>query len=72
MAPRKTTFNSKWLKNYPWIQSVENDNSKAFCKLCKKVFSISTKGEASIKEHADGIKHKDAKRPIHRFFIRKY
>lgn len=78
MAPRKTSFNIKWKNIYPWIDSVSDDNFKAFCKLCKKTFSISSKGEGCIKEHSEGAKHKDAAKSttssqsLHRFFSRAY
>lgn len=59
MAPRKTSFNFEWKKIYPWINRVPNDDFKAYCKLCNKIFCIGGKGEGSVKEHADGSKHKD-------------
>lgn len=68
MAPRQTNFNSKWLEVYSWINSVPDDRSKAYCKLCKNFFSISSKGEGNIKEHAEGTKHKSAEKGVHRFF----
>lgn len=77
MAPRKTSVNPKWLQTYSWLSATE-DNSKVFCKLCKKPISISTKGENAIREHADGIKHKEAEgstaktQPIHHFFTRMF
>lgn len=76
MAPRQTSFNLKWIKKYLWLSSVDGDSSKAFCKLCQKSFSISSKGEAAIKEHGDGAKHKEAEKsktftqPLNRFFSR--
>lgn len=68
MAPRQTSFNEKWMTKYSWINSVPDDKSKAYCKLCKRIFSISIKGEGNVKEHAEGIKHKNAEKGIHRFF----
>lgn len=76
MGPRKTVFNSNWLKVYSWISSVDGNDSKAFCKICKKAFSISSRGVASIKEHSEGDKHKSAEKsttlaqPLQRFFTR--
>lgn len=78
MAPRNTAFNPKWKKSYSWINSVDGDEFKAYCKLCKKVFSIAHKGEASIKEHAEGAKHKQFEKStssaqsLHHFFARTY
>lgn len=68
MAPRQSTFNSKWLKIHSWINAVPDDSSKAYCKLCKTIFSISTKGEGNVKQHAEGLKHKNAEKGLHRFF----
>lgn len=71
MAPRPTSFNPKWLSTYSWIESVPGDTSRAHCKLCNKKFLISGKGEASVKEHAQGAKHQNAKSGIRRF-VRKF
>lgn len=68
MAPRQTSFNSKWLKIYSWINSVPDDSSKAYCKMCKSSFSIANKGEGNIKEHAERSKHKIAEKGVDRFF----
>lgn len=62
MAPRKTSFNPNWKTIYPWVNSIPDDVCKAYCKLCKKIFNIAGKGEGSIKEHADGAKHKEKER----------
>lgn len=76
MAPRATKFNKKWTELYSWLSSVDDDSSKAYCKLCKKTFSIASKGEGAVKEHADGTKHKDAEKStkmaqsLQRFFVR--
>lgn len=71
---RKTSFNSDWIQKYQWLKSVENDDSRAFCKWCKSVFSISNKGEGAVKEHAGGTKHKAMEKSstaAQRFFTRK-
>lgn len=78
MGPRKTAFNSEWKNRYPWINSVPKDNYTAYCKLCKKIFSIAGKGEGSVKEHAEGDNHKKIERAaansqnLRRFFHRKF
>lgn len=64
MAPRKTSFNTSWKKKYPWIDSVSGDQFRAFCKICNKSFSVSGKGEGSIKEHADTNKHQQAEKDV--------
>lgn len=78
MTPRLTKFQPKWLTTYSWISSVNGDIFKAYFKLCKKSFSISSKGEASIREHAQGTKHIDVAnatknvQSLDRFFGRKF
>lgn len=64
MAPRRTLFNIKWKDIYPWINSVPDEEYKAYCKHCKKVFSVAGKGEGCVKEHADTAKHKEAERAV--------
>ena len=53
-------FNNDWLlkEQYKsWLIPVSEDNTKAKCKLCSKVFSLSNMGEIAIKSHASGKKH---------------
>lgn len=64
MAPRFTSFNPNWKRNYLWIDAVSGDKYRAFCKYCKKSFSIAAKGEGCIKEHANTDKHKAAERDV--------
>ena len=59
MAPRKTSFNLNWKRLYPWINTVPDEEYKAYCKWCNKIFCIAGKGENSVKEHAEGAKHKE-------------
>lgn len=58
MSHKKTSFDSKWKTTYPWVNSVPKDNFSAYCKLCQKIFSLSGKGEDSLKEHAASVTHK--------------
>lgn len=64
MAPRRTSFNPKWKKDYSWIDSVSSDQFKAFCQFCNKPFSIAGKGEGCIKEHAATNKHIQAEKCV--------
>ena len=53
-------FNNDWLlkEQYKsWLIPVSEDNTKAKCKLCSKVFSLLNMGEIAIKSHASGKKH---------------
>lgn len=65
MAPWRTVFNIKWKNVYPWLNSVPNDEFKAYCKLCKRIFSISGKGEGCVKEHASGSSPNERAQPQH-------
>lgn len=71
---RKNSFNHNWIEKYSWLKNVESDDSKAFCKLCKSVFSIASKGESAVKDHANGLKHQNVEKSAassKRFFTRK-
>lgn len=57
MASKKSSFDTSWKSTYSWINPVPNENSKAYCKLCKKIF-CTDKGEDSIKRHAEEAQHK--------------
>lgn len=52
------------------------DNFRAYCKLCKKIFSVAGKGEGCVKEHCESAKHKEAERAavsshsLNRFFFK--
>lgn len=76
MLKRLTKFNPNWMNKYKWLREVQSDDTKAFCKLCSKTFSVATKGELSVKEHGDGAKHKEYERSskstynMQRFFTR--
>lgn len=78
MPARKSSFNPNWKVTYPWINPVPNDNFKAYCKHCQKIFSVAGKGEGCVKEHAESGKHKDAERAatgshsMQRFFSRTF
>ena len=60
MAPRKTQFQSEWLKTYPWLARVKGDGTRAFCKVCQKSVLILDKGDSAITDHANGTKHTEA------------
>lgn len=60
MAPRLTKFNYKWKNIYAWIDSMPEDNHRAYCKLCKRDFSIGVRGENKVKEHQASRDHQTA------------
>ena len=51
----KKTYQLSWEITYLWIKAVNVDQSKAFCKLCQKSFSISGSGEVQVKSHAKSM-----------------
>ena len=55
----KKTYQLSWEITYLWIKAVNADQSKAFCKLCQKSFSISGSGEVQVKSHAKSKSHND-------------
>ena len=60
MPKGKCVFNQKWLENCEysgWLKEDANKHS-AKCSLCSKTFDISNMGEAAVRSHKDGAKHK--------------
>ena len=55
----KATYQLSWERTYPWIKTVNGDQSKAFCKFCQKSFSISGSGETQVKSHAKSKSYYD-------------
>jgi hypothetical protein len=55
---RMCSINSEWLIKYTWLKYVPNDDTKLFCKVCSKSFTISQGGENYVKKHANGVQHK--------------
>lgn len=75
---RKTAFNPAWKNTYSWINAVPGDDHSAFCKVCKKIFSVAAKGQGNIKEHAETEIHKKNEQTslshhkLQHYFSRKY
>ena len=57
---RKTSYLSKWEKDYQWLTSVKKKNDKysACCKLCLKSFRIDGSGIFQVKSHENSKSHK--------------
>ena len=52
-------FNVDWVLRDEYKSWLElPDNTKARCKLCMKMFSLSNMEQKAVKSHADGKKHK--------------
>ena len=59
--PRDSHFHDTWLSDDPfrdWMKKKKHDKN-AFCKYCQKDINITNGGEAALKRHAAGQKHKD-------------
>ena len=60
--PRKTCFNKSWLSTgsvdsngdilSDWCSDVKSDSFSAYCKVCRKTFSIANMGSAQILSQA--------------------
>ena len=43
--------NSLWKKDHSWLQKCKKDQFLAYCKICKKTFSVSGGGISLVKQH---------------------
>lgn len=72
MAPRLKKFNYKWKIIYAWIDSMPEDIHRAYCKVCKRDFSIGGRGENKVKDHQASRDHQialeNSKSSMRRFF----
>jgi len=59
MASKQCHFHEIWLADprfAPWLQQEKND-SKGYCKLCKKSFDLSNIGIGALKSHMKSKQH---------------
>ena len=59
--PGQCVFNNAWLSNSEyefWLQRDSEFVNRAKCKVCAKTFDIGNMGEAAVKSHKNGMKHK--------------
>jgi hypothetical protein len=54
----KTVFNKDWLKKYKWLSDVPNEKRSTFCRSCRQKILLGTMGEAALKSHMKGSRHK--------------
>ncbi|XP_051803049.1 uncharacterized protein LOC127533610 [Acanthochromis polyacanthus] len=54
---RLCKYREEWTRKYTWVTAAFGDVNKAFCKVCRKDFSISHGGESDLKSHASGKQH---------------
>jgi len=61
--PGDCSFNTVWLRNDIYRNWLVQDkllpSSNARCKICLKSFDIRSMGEAALKSHMNGKKHKE-------------
>lgn len=61
MKYKKTTFQDDWLlvnKYKMWLEKVRENPYSAYCKLCKRKFSLSNMGVCALASHMVSAKHK--------------
>ena len=59
MASKHCHFRESWLQEpefAPWLQPEDND-TKGYCKLCRKSFDLSNMGIAAVKSHMKSKQH---------------
>lgn len=59
MSSKRSYFRAVWLDDVnfaPWLQQVKDD-SKGYCKLCKKTFDLSNMGIGAVKSHMKSKQH---------------
>lgn len=70
-------FNDKWLNEFDWLQRVDKSQSSlAYCKICRKQFSVENKGYTSLTQHSASKNHKLAINvsnysAVSQFFVKK-
>ena len=60
MPKGRCVFNPLWLEAPDfkgWIAELKDDQSHAWCKLCKKKVDIRAMGQAALNKHKLGKKH---------------
>ena len=51
MSERQIKYNSLWEKDHSWLQKCKNNKFSAYCKICKKTFSVNGGGIYLVKQH---------------------
>lgn len=54
---RLTKYSTNWENDYNWLCIAESNEYKAFCRLCKKEFSISHGGLNDVVKHSKTSTH---------------
>lgn len=48
----RTSYQASWEKQFPWLQKVNSDIYRAYCKICCKSFKVDGSGVSQVKSHA--------------------
>lgn len=56
ITKRLTKYNTIWERDHEWLSMTKNEY-KAFCRLCKKDFSVSHGGLNDVLKHSKGVSH---------------
>ena len=63
MHKYKTCFHEKWVEEEAfkdWLKKDEKDRNSVFCKVCCKSFNIRTGVTDSVRQQANGKRHKES------------
>ncbi|XP_053396899.1 uncharacterized protein LOC123563982 [Mercenaria mercenaria] len=73
---KKKNYSSKynaWEQEFPWISKADNGLGFAFCKLCRRTFSVSHAGKNDVRKHGQTLVHsKTEKSELHTSNVRSY
>lgn len=64
MSNFKCSFQVEWKNKFKWIQEVEGDRNRAYCKLCQYSFNLSNMGFRAVTSHEAGKKHQLRKKSV--------
>ena len=62
----KTSYFHDWETKYGRLTGCKIDQFSAFCKICKKAFSVSGRSISQAKHHSEGQKYKDFLKSVKR------
>jgi len=61
-------YRLEWEKDYPWLEYLRENEYKANCTICSRVFSVCHGGVYDVKQHASGDNPQEG--AILRFLVR--
>ena len=72
---RMVRYKQDWESEFPWLNTVRNNEFKGYCTVCRKEFSVGHGGKGDVVHHSEGSGHKQAlkaasTRAINTFFVR--